>query len=537
MGKFAFLNKDILFERKDDRKLWLKYCGFLDLYIEEFMTIQKTLLNDEIDLIQKSELGKKIIGGRKIENLDDFRKNVRFTTYSDYQPYFDKKNESVLPEKPVLWARTSGHSGIVKWIPYTRENIRVLADNTLSAFILSSANNSGEVKLRPGARVVLNLPPVPYTTGVMGYAAEERLLYYPIPSPEKAERMEFQERIEQGFYTALRSGIDYAASLAVVLNQIGRSFSKLGNDSAVSLKTLHPLAAVRLVQASITARMANRRIIPKDIWKIKGLVCGGTDTAIYQDEIAQNWGIKPLDVYVATETCFIAMQSWNKKGMTLVPYSNFYEFIPEEEFQKSKRDSNYKPTTVLTDELEVDRIYEIVITNFHGGSLVRYRIGDLIKVTSIGDEETNSTLPQIVFQSRVDDVVDLDGYVRLNEKEIWRAIHNTYLPYEDWTVRKEHNEQEPVLHIYLELTNGSPDSQTIASLIADQLKNMGRDYHNFNEMIDLIPIEVTLLNQGTFHEYTKRKQSEGFEITRLKPHHINPSDTELNDLLTISASL
>ena len=157
MGKFAFLNKDILFERKDDRKLWLKYCGFLDLYIEEFMTIQKTLLNDEIDLIQKSELGKKIIGGRKIENLDDFRKNVRFTTYSDYQPYFDKKNESVLPEKPVLWARTSGHSGIVKWIPYTRENIRVLADNTLSAFILSSANNSGEVKLRPGARVVLNL--------------------------------------------------------------------------------------------------------------------------------------------------------------------------------------------------------------------------------------------------------------------------------------------------------------------------------------------------------------------------------------------
>jgi len=95
MGKFSFLNKDILFERKDDQKLWLKYCGFLDLYIEEFMTIQKTLLSDEIELIQKSELGKKIIGSRKIENLDDFRKNVPFTTYSDYQPYFDKKDETV----------------------------------------------------------------------------------------------------------------------------------------------------------------------------------------------------------------------------------------------------------------------------------------------------------------------------------------------------------------------------------------------------------------------------------------------------------
>jgi len=537
MGKFSFLNKDILFERKDDQKLWLKYCGFLDLYIEEFMTIQKTLLNDEIDMLQKSELGKKIIGSRKIENLDDFRKSVPFTAYKDYQPYFDEKDETVLAEKPVLWARTSGHSGIIKWIPYTQENIRVLADNTLSAFILSSANNRGEVKLRPGSRVVLNLPSVPYTTGVMGYAAEERLLYHPIPPLDKAEQLEFQERIDQGFYTALRSGIDYAASLAVVLNKIGRSFSKLGNDSAVSLKTLHPLAAIRLIQASIKARMANRRIIPKDIWQIKGLVCGGTDTSVYQDEIANNWGIKPLDVYIATEACFIAMQSWNKKGMTLVPYSNFYEFIPEEGFLKSQRDENYKPTTVLSDELEVDKIYEIVITNFHGGSLVRYRIGDLIKVISIGDEETDSTLPQIVFQSRADDIIDINGFVRLNEKDIWNAIQNTYLPYEDWTVRKERSEQKTVLHIYLELTSNHHDGQTVASLINDQLINMRKDYQNLKEMIDLVPLKVTLLNQGTFHEYMKIKQSEGFEIAHLNPHHINPSDTVLNDLLTISASL
>lgn len=537
MGKFPFLKKDILFERKDDQKLWLKYCGFLDLYIEEFMTIQKTLLDDQIELLQKSELGKKIIGSRKCESIDDFRKNVRLTSYTDYKPYFDNKDETVLAEKPVLWARTSGHSGIIKWIPYTQENIRVLADNTLSAFILSSANTHGDVKLRPGAKVVLNLPPVPYTTGVMGYATEERLLYHPIPPLDKAEQMEFQERIRQGFYTALRSGIDYAASLAVVLNEIGSDFSKLGSDSAVSSKALHPLAAIRLIQASVTARMANRRIIPRDIWKIKGLVCGGTDTAIYQDEIAYNWGIKPLDVYVATESCFIAMQSWNKKGMTLVPYSNFYEFIPEEEFLKSQRENNYKPTTVLTDELEVDKIYEIVITNFNGGPLVRYRIGDLIKVISIGDEETNSTLPQIVFQSRVDDIVDLNGDVRINEKEIWKAIHNTYLPYEDWTVRKEHSKQGPVLHIYIELTGNSRDSQTVAGLITGQLKNMRKDHQNFNEMKDLIPIKVTLLNQGTFHEYMKRKLSEGFEIAHLKPRHINPSDTVVNDLLTISASL
>jgi phenylacetate-coenzyme A ligase PaaK-like adenylate-forming protein len=530
MGKFSFLKKDILFERKDDQKLWLKYCGFLDLFIEEFMTIQRTLLNDEITLLQKSELGRKIIGSRKCENINDFRKNVPLTTYNDYQRYFENKNEAALAEKPVLWARTSGHSGTIKWIPYTQGNIRVLSDNTLAAFILSSANNHGEVKLRPGARVVVDLPSIPYITGVMGYAAGDRLLYHPIPPLDKTEQMEFQERIEQGLHIGLRSGVDYATSMAGVLNKIGKSFNKLENGSEVSLKTLHPIAALRLIQA-------NRSIIPKDIWQIKGLVCGGTDTAIYQDEITREWGIKPLDVYIAAEACFIAMQSWNKKGMTLVPYSNFYEFIPEEEFLKSQRNDYYKPMTVLTDELEVDGIYEIVITNFHGGSLIRYRIGDLIKVVSIGDEETGSTLPQIEFQSRVDDIVNINDYIRFNEKEIWIAIHNTNLPYEDWTARREYDGPKPVLHVYLELTGNSYNNQPVASLITDQLSNTRKDFQNFKEIIDLIPVKVTLLNQGTFQEYMKRKPSEGFEDTYLTTHHINPSDAVIDDLLKISTSL
>jgi phenylacetate-coenzyme A ligase PaaK-like adenylate-forming protein len=536
MGRFPFLTKDILFERKDDQKLWLKYCGFLDLYIEEFMIIQKTLLDDQIELIKKSELGKRIIGSRRIENIEDFRKNVPFTTYSDYENYFDEKDESMLVGKPTVWACSSGYSGKIKWIPYTQENLRVLADNTLSAFILSSANNRGEVKLRPGARVLLNLPSLPYISGVMGYATEERLLYHPIPSLRKVEQMEFRERIEQGLQIGLRSGIDYTASLATVLKNIGSSVNKIENGSEVSFKTSHPIAVLRLIQATIKARMANRPIIPKDIWQIKGLVCSGNDTIVYQDEIAKYWGIKPLDIYIATETCFIAMQNWNKKAMTLVPYSNFYEFIPEEEYLKSQRDKNYKPNTVLADELEADNIYEIIITNLHGGSLIRYRIGDLIKVISIGDEETISSLPQIVFQSRTDDILDINEFIRLNEKEIWEAIQSTYLSYEDWVVRKEGTEQNPVVHIYLELIDGHHDDQTVAGLINDQLVNSRRESQYILEKIDRIPIKVTFLKQGTFHRYRTIKESEGLEIAYLTIHHINPSNTVINELLEISAS-
>ena len=163
--------------------------------------------------------------------------------------------------------------------------------------------------------------------------------------------------------------------------------------------------------------------------------------------------------------------------------------------------------------------------------------GDLIKVLSIGDEETSSTLPQIIFHSRVDDIIDISGFMHLGEKEIWKAIHNTCLPYEDWTVRKEGSELNPLLHVSLELTGNHHDDQTVSSLINDQLKNTRKDYQGFKEIINLIPIKVTLLKQGTFQRYMKTIQSEGFEIAYCKLHHINPSDTVLNDLLKISASL
>ncbi|MDD4859380.1 MAG: GH3 auxin-responsive promoter family protein [Dehalococcoidales bacterium] len=537
MYRFPFVQRDELFEKWDDDNIWSKYCGFLDLSIDEFMVIQKALLMDEIELTMKSEMGNKIIGNHKLENLHDFRKHVPFTVYNDYQPYLGEQNNSVLTDKPVLWAHTSGRTGLIKWIPYTQGNIERLADDTLAAFILSSASRRGEVHLHPGARVVLNLPPVPYTTGVMGYVAGERISYRPIPDLDAAEAMEFQERIEQGFHIALRTGADYAASLAVVLAKIGKGFAELGNSSKLSFRKLHPSAMLRLANAMVRARLAKRPILPKDIWKVKGLVCGGTDTTIYQEEIAKYWGVKPLDVYVSTETCFIAMQSWNKKGMTLVPYSNFYEFIPEEERLKNIADKNYKPATVLIDELEAGKMYEIVVTNFHGGPLLRYRIGDLIKVVSIGDDETGSTLPQITFQSRADDLIDISGFVRLDEKEIWTAIQKTDLPYEDWSVRKEANKEEPVLHIFLELTRNGYSDSDIARKIDEQLVNLRADWRNLKSMIGMTPIKITLLNKGTFREYTRKKQEAGFDIAHLKPPHVNPSDTTISDLLQISERL
>ena len=87
--------------------------------------------------------------------------------------------------------------------------------------------------------------------------------------------------------------------------------------------------------------------------------------------------------------------------MIFIPYRNFYEFIPKnKEIDKEAVDNSYRPATVLMSELKENQIYELVVTNFHGGPFWRYRIGDYLKVISLKDIESGLKLPQFVLCPR-----------------------------------------------------------------------------------------------------------------------------------------
>jgi phenylacetate-coenzyme A ligase PaaK-like adenylate-forming protein len=531
------IEKDRLFEVGSTETIWKKYCGFLELSLEDFMVIQKALLMEQVELVWDTGLAQMIAGGAKPATVDEFRRIVPLTTYKDYSATLGKGREEVLAEKPAIWAHTSGYTGIAKWVPYTTGNILRLADDTLSAFILSAATKRAEVHLRPDVRVVLNLPPMPYITGIMAWSAAQRLSYKAIPPLEDAEKMSFQGRIQEGFKVALGTGVDFVGSIAVVMAKVGESFSQIGGRTRLDFELWHPMALWRVTQALVKSKLAKRPILPRDIWKVKGLVCGGTDTAIYRDQIYYYWGVQPLDAYVSTESGFIAMQGWNKKDMTFIPYSNFYEFIPEEEWLKSKEDAEYQPSTVLLDEVEPGKTYEIVITNFHGGAFLRYRLGDLIKITAMADAQTDVKVPQMVFQSRADELIDIAGFPRLDEKTIWAAIQNTMIPYEEWCARKESSGGKPILHLYIEPKNSDVDSDNIARLVDTQLTALDEGYRDLRNMTGAEPVKVTLLRSGTFVQYLQEKQAQGFDLAHLKPPHINASDNVIEYLLSVSQKI
>jgi len=514
-------------------EIWQKYCGFIDLSLESFMEIQKRLLLEQINLLSKCELGRSLLGEDIPSTVDEFRSRVPLTTYESYAPYLLEKKEDALPAKPYWWLHTSGRSGEYpyKWIPYTEGMVQRLAECSMAGLIFASCFKRKEFVFEEKDIMLFALAPFPYISGAIGIALEREFNFDFVPSMEQAVQMEFQERIREGFRLALKTGIDAFNGLASVLAMIGDQFVEGRSSFKPSLFLLHPSVLARLTAALIRSRLDGRKyLLPKDLWRVKCIGTGGTDTVLFKKRIKEYWGREPVEAFACTEGGLMANQLWNCQGMTFYPDVCFLEFIPEEEHLKNRKDPAYTPHTLLLDQVQAGQRYELVLTNFFGGALVRYRVGDIVEISALEDKELSVGLPQMVFYSRADAIIDLASIVRLTEKGVWQAIADAGFPYTDWVARKEYHNGEVVLHLYIEPKSQVP-LEDVRARIRKNLETIEPSYAALGEFWNVDPLRVTLLHPGAFQNYYETRQRDGADLAHLKPPHMNPPDSAVS-LLT-----
>jgi hypothetical protein len=521
-------------------ELWDLCCGFIELDIDQFMSIQNQLLLEQIELIKRCKLGRKIMRGAMPESVAEFRNKVPITTYADYCPELVEQNEDALPVKPSRWIQTSGRSGEYpyKWIPVTERFWEEASLNFSAVALFSTCKGRRDYPLTYGYKILHAAAQLPCLTGHVAHSLSESLGFQYMPSLDESEQTAFEDRVSKGLKMALDNGMDGFFGLAGILVAVGEKFKRGSGSTSMSKLISHPRTLFRLLRAKTISKLAKRDMLPRDLWKLNGIVSMGTDSIIYKNKIRELWGRAPLDAYGNSESTIIGTQVWDYENMVLFPNLNFLEFIPEEEHFKSRNDPSYRPETVLLNEVEAGQNYEMVITNLHGGALIRYRLGDMIRITSLKNDKLKIKLPQIVFERRADDLIDL-GFVRLTERTIWQALENSDIPYAGWTARKELNNNKTTLHLYLELKedNGLTGEQ-IAAMVYEQIKKIDdglyvyKDIDNLEQLIDFKPIEVTILPAGVFADYKVRRQAEGSKLAHLRPPHINPSDNILSQLVS-----
>ena len=523
----------------DPDTVWQRYCGFLKLPVESFMEIQAHLLMEQVRLIGGSRIGQRVLRQKIPRTVDEFRHSVDLTTYGDYVRALDGGRTEDLPPGEYIWAHTSGAQARFKHIPYTRRAYLRLLDTAMACLILSAARHEGDVRIRPGDVVMYNVPPRPYLSGLLIFGMRDRFGLKGVIEPSDAEQMEFKSKIRANFERGLRERVDFILSMTSVLVKAGQIFDTAartdgrdGKSASPSRRALNWRAGMRLGKAWLASKALRRTVRAGDLWPAKGIIGWGVDTSVFREDVKKYWGRLPYELHACTEGGVMGMQAGEGRGLVFSPYTNFFEFIPEADAIKSREDPDHRPETLLLDEIKPGAAYEVVISNFYGMPLLRYRIGHFIRfLPKPADGWKNG--PEFEFLGRSDDRIDVAGFTRIDEKTFWEAIRNTGLPIGDWTVTTEHRDGKPILHIYAEAPEGM-EPGGVAEQVHHHLTRVDGFYKDLETMLDIRPLRVTLLTPGTFDRLYMEKYEQGKELAELQPPRTNPEARVVQDLVRLS---
>lgn len=515
-------------------EIWEEYCGFLTLSMEDFMSIQKRLLLEQIELWSTSSLGQSILMGKYPRSINEFREMVPLTTYEDYATTLLAKQVNALPADPVLWVQTTWEGGVhpIKVAPYTKGMLDTFKHNVMSCLILATSRKKGDFDISVTDHMLYALAPMPYVTGLLPILFKDEIDIEFLPSVRDAVKMTFKERNVQGFKLGMKKGIEYFFGLGSVLYYVSQSITSTqsGKKSLKErLTSTSPRMMARYIMAKKKCRRENRELLPKDLFQLKGFMCAGTDNRCYKADLERMWGICPMEIFAGTEPTCIGCETWSREGVYFFPDACFYEFIPEDELDRNMADPEYQPRTILWDEVVPGNVYELVLTVFKGGAFARYRVGDLFRCTGIGSQTENNQIPRFQYVDRVPQIIDIAGFTRITEKSINQAIELSRLPIAAWTAKKEFTENDrPYLHLYVELERSNLINSAVSiRILQDQLgiyfRYLDQDYEDLKKILGVDPLKISLLKCGTFDSY---KNKYGAPIRTM-----NPESCEITDLL------
>jgi len=392
----------------------------------------------------------------RIRSYGDFKANVPIRRYQDLMPYIDRVRRGEVgalfhrSERILMFALTSGTTAEPKYIPITPE---VLADTRRGWNIwgVKAVLDHREAFLRHIVQVTSPMDdhqapsgvPCGAITGLLA-ATQKPLVRRYYTSPLAVAHID--DALSK-YYTIMRLAIPKDVAWVVTANPstllalartadqhreqmirdihdgtLWEDLSVDGNIRAELAPRLRPdpSCAGRLEQ--IVAK--HGAMYPKDYWKLsfRAHWCGGT-MGLYESQFPRYYGEVPardIGLIASEGRMSIPIDDGTASGILAVT-SQFFEFIPAEEYDAEAAGSEGKPsslrpevTVLRSHELEEGGEYFLLLTN--AGGLWRYDLGDRVRVTGwLGQA------PLIEFLSRDAHTASLTGE-KLTEDQVVMAM-------------------------------------------------------------------------------------------------------------------
>ncbi|XP_076154644.1 GH3 domain-containing protein [Alosa pseudoharengus] len=223
---------------------------------------------------------------------------------------------------------------------------------------------------------------------------------------------------------------------------------------------------------------------------------------IYGEMLRQHYckGVPFYSPFYAATEGLIGVNLWpeqKRRQYLLCPRSMFCEFLPEASLDEED------PQTLLMDQVQEGRNYELLVTNASG--LFRYRVGDIIKVVGF-----HNKCPVVEFQYRRGQMLNVRGE-KVSEAVFLGALQRTlplwpgaklvdYCCAENGILGESSGGAQPHYQVFLELKGVRDLSEEQRYKLDHCLQEESAVYKSFRFKGSIGPMKVHLVREGAFQE-------------------------------------
>lgn len=439
---------------------------------------QQHIFNHLIKAASKTQFGKDH-HFTEIIHHDDFVKQVPVRDYEALKDYIEKikegKHNVLWKGQPIYFAKTSGTTSGVKYIPITKDSIGNhinSARNALLCYMAQSGNAAfanGKMIFLSGSPELERISGIPTgrLSGIVNHHVPKYLRANQLPSFETNCIDDWETKLDKIVEETINQNMTLISGIPPWIQMY---FDKLEERSGKKIGALFPNFQV--------------------------MVQGGVNFEPYKTKLFESIGrpVATIELFPASEGFFAFQDSQKDSSMLLNTNDGiFYEFIPVAEIN----DPN--PTRITLKDVVVGENYALIISSNAG--LWAYNIGDTIKFVSTHPyrivvtgrtKHFISAFGEHVIVEEVEDALieTMEGSdVRINEFTIAPKVStDAGKSYHEW---------------FIEFEKMPDDLPAFAQKLDDQLRLKNVYYDDLIKGNILQPLHITLIRKNGFQDQMK----------------------------------
>ena len=415
----------------------------------------------------------------EIKTFQDFQKNIPIRDYEALRPYIDQvvagKENVLWTGKPIYFAKTSGTTSGVKYIPLTKESMPTHINAARNA-ILNYIHETKKSAFVDGKMIFLQGSPVLEIKNGIKIGRLSGIVAHFIPKYLQKNRMPtWETNCIEDWETKVNAIVEetFDQNMTVISgipSWVQMYFEKLQS------KTQKPVG---------------------ELFKNFNLfIYGGINFEPYRAKFENLIGRKvdSIELFPASEGFFAYQDSQQEKGMLLLLNSGvFYEFIKSDDFFTEN------PTRYTIGQVELNVNFVLIISTNAG--LWAYNIGDTIQFTSLKPY-------RVIVSGRIKHYISAFGEHVIG-KEVECALKEAMIANKviinEFTVAPQINTQGelPYHEWFIEFEAEPNDVLSFANAINEQMCQQNIYYKDLIQGKVLQNLKITKVAKNGFQEYMK----------------------------------